>query len=303
MKKDFNHIKIRDKIKCLLNKNKPIEEIARELKLPIGSRYIKKSAKWYYYCLIAKRNQKKAIEKHPGLYSKAGKIAQQKHPWIGHNLGKKYGPKQGKLNAKRLSGNSEYFSRMAKRLHKLNPEHSRRNMKKAHETMKKGGNFNKHQKEAALKCMDKYPDQLKEMSKKAHEKYPLALLALESRRKRFPFKFMDCSFDSDSERRLCKIFVEYNLIIKPMKGKNIHFKIGRRHVDFFIKNKVFVEFHPPMNYGTKKGETVESYYEEKRKFLDENGYRKYPLIVIDRLIDLKPKIKKIKKLITFKLNQ
>ncbi|MCK4589576.1 MAG: hypothetical protein KAT77_03975 [Nanoarchaeota archaeon] len=301
MKKDKKHIKIRNQVESFLDSDLSIEEIAKKLKLPIGSRFVKKSAKWYKYCIIAKKNQKKAIEKHPNLYSKAGKIAQQKHPWLGKELGKKYGPIQGKINVKRLKGNSEYFSKMAKRLQEIDPEHSRRNMKKAHETMKKKGTFKKHQKEAALRCMVKNPNQLKEMAKKAHEMYPLALLALESRRKNYPYKFMDCLFDSDSERRLCQIFVKERLIKKPEEGKNIHFRINRHHVDFFIKNKVFVEFHPPMTYGTRKGETVKSYYEEKRKVLDRNGYKKYPLIVIDRLRNIESKINKIKNLISFKL--
>ena len=168
--------------------------------------------------------------------------------------------------------------------------------------MKKEGTFIIHKREAALKCMEKHPNQLKEMAKKAHEMYNLALMALESRRKNYPYEFMDCLFDSDSERRLCKLFVEHKLLIKPEEGKNIHFKINRCHVDFFIKNSVFVEFHPPLQYGRKKGETVKSYYQEKRKILDENGYKDYPLIIIDRLRNVEPKINKIKKLMSLKSN-
>ena len=297
MKKDENHIKIRDKVETLLNAKISIEKIAKKLKLPIGTRFIKGSAKWYNYCIIAKRNQKKAIEKYPDLYSKAGKIAQKKHPELGQKLGRKYGPIQGKINAKRLKGNSEYFSNMAKKLQKLDPNHSRRNMKKAHETMKKNGTFIEHQRKAALKCMEKNPNQLKNMSKKAHELHPLALLALESRRKNYPYKFMNCLFDSDSERKLCKIFLKNNLIKKPIEKKNIHFRLGRHHVDFFLKNKVFVEYHPPITYGRSKGETLQSYYDYKRNVLDKNGYKNYPLIVIDRLKPIESKIKKIKELI------
>ncbi len=293
---------MRNKVENLMHKGLTIEQIANRLKLPVGTRYIRKSAKWYKYCVVAKKNQRKAIEKHPNLYSKAGKLAQQKHPWLGHKLGRKYGPIQGKINAERLKGNSEYFSNMAKRLQEKNPDHSRKNMKKAHETMKKGGVFNKHQREAALKCIKKHPNQLKEMSKKAHEKYDLALLALESKRKNYPYKFMGCLFDSDSEKKLCEIFVKYGLLTKPKEGRNVHFKINRCHVDFFIKKKIFVEFHPPLKYGRKKGETVRSYYQEKRKILDENGYKGYPLVVIDRLRNLESKINKINKLMTFKFN-
>ncbi|MEK6913292.1 MAG: hypothetical protein AABW47_01320 [Nanoarchaeota archaeon] len=183
MKKDNKHVEIRDKIENLLSNNYSLESISKELNLPLGTRFVNGSVKWYIYCIKAKENQKKAIEKYPDLYSKAGKIAQQKHPWISKNLGKKYGIIQGKINAERLKGNSEYFSIIAKKLQKINPEHSKKNMEKAHETMRKNGTFNEHQKLASLKCIEKNPNQLKEMSEKAHKLYPLALLALESRRK------------------------------------------------------------------------------------------------------------------------
>lgn len=304
MNNNKNHIEMRNKVEQSLKEGFSIEEIANKLNLLIGTRYVRGSAKWYKYCVITKRNQRKAIEKHPNLYSKAGKIAQQKHPWIGKELGKKYGPIQGKINVQRLKGNSVYFAMMARRLQEVNPEHSKNNMKKAHETMKIQGTFIENSMKGALKCMEKHPDQLKNMSKKAHELYPLALLALESRRKNYPYEYMGCFFDSDSERRLCKIFVDYKLIDKPIEGENIHFKIGKRHhVDFFLKNKVFVEFHPPLRYGDRKEETLRSYYDGKRNVLNNNGYTHYPLIVIDRLRNIEPKLNKIKKLLSLELNE
>ena len=63
MKKDENHIKMRDEIEKLICKGFSIEEIALKLNLALGSRYIKKSAKWYKYCIVAKKNQERAIEK------------------------------------------------------------------------------------------------------------------------------------------------------------------------------------------------------------------------------------------------
>lgn len=296
MKKDLKHLDIRDKVENFLSDGLSIEEIAKKLNLPLGTRYIKGTAKWYKYCITAKKNQKKAIEKYPNLYSKAGKIAQQKHPELGVSLGKKYGPIQGKINAERLKGNSIYFSKIAKRLHKINPNHSKFNMKKAHEIMKKRGDFNEHQKKAALKCMEKNPSQLKEMSKKAHEKYPLALLALESKRKNYPYKFMDCFFDSNEERLICKKLIENGIIKKPLEKENIHFRIGRFHIDFFIDKKLFIEFHPPRRFG-RKIETEESYYNERRKLLDQNGYKDYPFILIKSIKDFDRKIEEINKII------
>jgi len=303
MNKDKEHIRIRTEVENLMTSGHSIEDIATRLNLPLGTRYLKGSAKWYRYCIKAKINQKKAIEKDPLLYSKAGKIAQQKHPELGINLGKKYGPIYGALNRERLKGNSAYYSMMAKKLQEKDPEHSRRNMRKTHQIMRDNGTFNEHQRLASINCRKMHPNQLKEMSKKAHSLYPLALMGLESRRRNYPFKFMECTFDSDSERRVCEIFVQHNLMDMPEDGKNIHFRINKAHIDFFIQNKVFVEFHPPVQYGIKKGETVESYYNYKRKILDDNGYKDYPLIVIDRLRAIEPKIRKIKKLLAFELDK
>jgi len=231
--KDKEHVIIRDKIEKLLNNGISIENIALKLNLCLGNRYIKKSAKWYNYCIAAKSNQKKAIQKHPNIYSDAGKIAQKKHPWIGKMLGKKYGPIQGKINAKRLKGNKKYFSFMAKRLHELYPDHSRRNMIKAHQIMKNKGTFYKHQIEAGIICKNKHPDHYKKISKIAHELYPLAILALESRRKNYPYKFMNCLFDSESEKKVCNTFVTKGLINNPIEGENVHIRMGNYHIDFF----------------------------------------------------------------------
>lgn len=299
--KDKEHIKIRDEVESFLNEKIPIEEIAKKLNIPIGTRFVKGSAKWYNYCIKAKQNQKKAIEKHQNLYSIAGKIAHQKHPWIGRELGKKYGKIAGKIRMEQIRKEGpvhEYYSNAAKRLQEINPNQSRENMKKAHETMKNKGIFELHQREAALKCKEKNPNQLKEMSKKAHNLYPLALLALESRRKNYPYEFMNCQFDSEQERLICKKLIEEKLIEKPIEKENIHFRIKRRHIDFFIKNKVFLEFHPPIKR-KEKNETRESYYLERRRLLDENGFKDYPLVLISHLNEVNTKLAEIKALIQF----
>ncbi len=69
MKKDIKHIEYIEKINKLLQKGFSIEEISTKLSIPLGTRYEKETAKWYRYCIRAKENQKKAIEKHPNLYA------------------------------------------------------------------------------------------------------------------------------------------------------------------------------------------------------------------------------------------
>jgi hypothetical protein len=88
--------------------------------------------------------------------------------------------------------------------------------------------------------------------------------------------------------------------MKPEEGKNVHFRVAKCHIDFFIQEKVFVEYHPPMKIGVKKEETVQSYYEKRRGLLNQNGYESYPLLVIDRLKGIELKINKIKELLSFK---
>lgn len=236
------------------------------------------------------------------MYSFAGKIAQKKHPQIGYNLGKKYGHELGKRRAESLKGNSAYFSRIAHKFHQINPEHSKNNMRRAHETMRRDGTFYQHQRNAGIKCLEKNPQQYKQMSKKAHSLYPLALLALDSRRKNRPYEFMGCLFDSKSEMIFCELLFKHGLINKPEEGKNVHFRVNRFHIDFFI-NGIFIEYHSPLCYGRHREETSESYYLKRRKILDGAGFQNYPLIVIDKLKGAESKLDAIRELFSFKLHK
>jgi len=299
MNPDKIHNEIRDYVNFLIERGLTLKDIAELLDLEVGTRFVKATVKWYRYCALAKENQKLAILKHPDLYSLAGKIAQQKHPWIGHELGKKYSAMIGRnrVNKLREEGRlSEHMSIIAKKLQQINPEHSRKNMKKAHETMMNKGTFNSHQKEAALACRIKHPKQLKEMSKTAHSKYPLALLALDSRRKNYPYLYNECYFDSEEERIVCQRFVESGLLEKPIENVNVHIRINRKHIDFFIQNKIFVEYHPTRTYG-RNVETAEDYFKERRKILDDNGYNNYPLIIIKNMRETNSKIEETKRLL------
>lgn len=298
MKKDAEHERVRGQVEVLVKEGLADKEIAEKLGLEVGSRKERKTVIWYKVCITAKRNQRKAFEKHGyELYSKAGKIAQQKHPWLGHELGKKYGPMLGKKRLRQIkeSGKAkEYFSYMARKLQKKDPEHSRRNMKKAHETMKKNGNFYSHQKEATLKCMQKHPNQLKQMGKRAQELYPdLAYRARRKQRENRPCWYKDCRFDSNQEREVCKLLVKHSLIEKPIEGENVQFRIKNYEIDFFLKQKVFLEFHPPINLGNKR-ETEESYFNKRRQILDENGFKDYPLVLISHIKKAESLIEELK---------
>ena len=62
MKKDEEQVRTRNKVSALVEEGYPDEEIARELCLEIGSRYSRKTVRWYKSCLIAKQNQKKPLK-------------------------------------------------------------------------------------------------------------------------------------------------------------------------------------------------------------------------------------------------
>lgn len=76
----------------------------------------------------------------------------------------------------------------------------------------------------------------------------------------------------------------------PIEGKNVQFRIQNYQIDFFIKEKIFLEFHPPISFGSRI-ETEEIYFNKRRKILDDNGFESYLLIVI-------PHIKKAEEIVT-----
>ena len=84
------------------------------------------------------QNQKKAIEKHPNLYTAKQERLHRKniHGYV-LNWEKKYGSILGKKRAESLKGNRDYFSLWLKRLQQESqPSQSRSIMLKAHNTMK-----------------------------------------------------------------------------------------------------------------------------------------------------------------------
>jgi len=282
---------------ALIDNEKSFEEIADLFDLEVGTRYQKGTVKWYNFCKVAKENQKKAFEKYGvELYRVAGNAAQKKHPWIGHELGKKYAQKSGKERMKTLRANgqiSSYFSYAAKQLQKKYPNQSRNNMKKAHKTMKQKGTFKLHQKQAAIACLKKHPLQLKEMSMVAHSKHNLVELSRISRRNNSPYLFMGCVFDSNQEKQVCEKLVEAGLIDKPIEGKNIHFKINNYEIDFFIQRKIFLEFHPAFSWGYKK-ETNESYRVERQNVINSSAFCDCELFIINDIRKVNTIISEIK---------
>ena len=73
--------------------------------------------------------------------------------------------------------------------------------------------------------------------------------------------------------------IYYQLNNKLKINNNCHISIGRYEFDFFINN-TFIEVHPYNNWDMKKGITATKYYNNRRKILNKNGYKDYPLLVL-----------------------
>ena len=109
--------------------------------------------------------------------------------------------------------------------------------------------------------------------------------SIKKQRENKPYYFMNVAFDSEQEKIFCKLLIEHDIIKRPIEGHNVHFKIGRKDIDFFIKQKLFVEYHP-FDYSRSE----EEYFIERRDILDKNGFEKYPLIVIKNLNEFNKKL-------------
>ena len=106
-------------------------------------------------------------------------------------------------------------------------------------------------------------------------------LSIESRRRNFPYEFMENKFDSNEEREVCRLLVRHKIIDKPVEGVNVHFRVNGGEIDFFLKDTVFLEFHPCNIFYHK--ENYDEYYQRRRHLLDRNGYKHIPLIVLQKL--------------------
>lgn len=86
-------------------------------------------------------------------------------------------------------------------------------------------------------------------------------------------KFKGQYYDSKSEIEISLCLQEqYNYV--PKEGETLHIRIGNMECDYLLK-KTFIEFHP---WDMKL--THREYFNNRRKVLNKNGYKNYPLIVI-----------------------
>ena len=104
------------------------------------------------------------------------------------------------------------------------------------------------------------------------------LNSIKSQRENKPYYFHKVPFDSNFEREI-GMNISYQLNIKLKEGINCHVIVGGKEIDFFIRG-CFIEPHPINYFFNKYYKNDKDYYLKRRKILDENGYKKYKLIVI-----------------------
>jgi len=97
-------------------------------------------------------------------------------------------------------------------------------------------------------------------------------------RERKRYLYNGLYFDSISEMKIGILLekVGYNLV----SGVNFQISVGNKFIDFFI-NGIFIEYHPILYFHKH---TAKQYYKQRRKVLDENGFKNNPLIIIDERI-------------------
>jgi len=120
-----------------------------------------------------------------------------------------------------------------------------------------------------------HPDRVRENSRKA------ALASLASQRQNSPYYLDNVPFDSNEERQAMLIISE-RFNITPIEGVNCHVRVNGGEVDFRPTENLFIEYHP---WDRKLSEG--QYYENRRKLLDENGFRDCRLIVAKSLEEVK----------------
>ncbi len=100
----------------------------------------------------------------------------------------------------------------------------------------------------------------------------------------------------NGEKFLSNEELEYYKFYKKMKLSknqiNHEFRIKRCHIDFFPLRKFFHEHHPMIDRSDyDRNNKPRQYFLRRRKLLDENGYKGFPLIITKSMRDI-PKLKK-----------
>ena len=118
---------------------------------------------------------------------------------------------------------------------------------------------------------------------------------IEVLRKNLHYIWSGVKFLSKQEMECAKI-----MLSQPIENLNCHIKINSKTIDFYPQSNdkmlqnCFVEYHPLIKF-LRPNETAESYYAERRKILDNNGYADKKLVVIHSLKEINKMVEAFEK--------
>lgn len=152
-----------------------------------------------------------------------------------------------------------------------------------------------------LKWKEEHPEEnhkiSSETAKRTHQKDPslaswMGLKSIESKRKKKRFYWEDVPFASKEEMEVAKL-----LLNKPIKGVNTHIRLqltnkGWKEIDFYLQNKVFVEYHPNgYNDNLKRCQSTKEYMKLRIDAVKNSKYKgTYIEFVFDQLSRNKAKV-------------
>ena len=128
-----------------------------------------------------------------------------------------------------------------------------------------------------------HPNLARDWGRLVHKKYPNqskenGIKSAGILRGKRNIKFRGVYFDSYGECEIgMNISSQFNIKLK--KRNNVHFLVGLKEFDFFIK-KCFIEYHPYNPLYDKEDFNLKHYYRNRRLILNKGGYKKYPLIIL-----------------------
>ena len=261
-----------------------------------GSEAHKLSNKPMGFAKMKEENPKKFKEIFKGIIEKRNK---NKEEWI-NNISKTKKEKNRKLLEENPDEYHKKFSTLGKLAHKLQKERDPEGYKQ-------------HQRNAGIqgfKGSEKYREEHSEEIIERNRKNGLKIKGLHPTqyslmglrgtttiRKLKNYIWEGVHFDSKDELEVAKLLLE-----KPIEGFNTQFVVNYLTIDFFPKQKFFIEYHPFNSKGTDRtGKmTLEKYYDWRRERINETEYKNIPLYIISESYGTKKfleQIKEIKKII------
>lgn len=240
------------------------------------------------------KTRKELFKKNPKFREnakKGGYACQKKHKNTGKNLGQwvKDNPQHSSKIARRTHRiYPDLASRMGKITQKKYPDFMSKIMKKYYKEIKndpeKYLRFKRWSKKGGRKggisTQKKHPNLASEIGQRTSEKL----------RNKKGFIWKGVCFDSKAEMEIARL-----LIPNPQKNVNVQVRVGSKTIDFFPERFIFVEYHP-----WDRNKTLNEYYQERKKAIQNSEYKDTLLFVItrkDQVSAVKEVIKSFKKLI------